>query len=332
MPELLAKRSFPAVTVLVVVVCATIVAARPLTAGIDARPALRTAATVFVGIFVQATPFLVLGVLVSGAIAGFVSAEALRRVLPRRRAAAVVVAGVSSAALPGCECSAVPVAGRLRDRGVPDGVALTFLLAAPAVNPVVIIATAVAFPQTPIMAAARLTGSLATALVVGWLWLLIGRPEWIRRPPDAALAGSLPAGVRGKLALAGETARHDLVESAAYLAAGAALAAALHVLVPASWIDHLAGNILLTIAVMAVLAVVMALCSEADAFVAASLTALPLIPRLVFLVVGPAVDLKLMAMQTGVFGRRFVARFAPLCLIVAVVCGTAAGALFVGWR
>ena len=62
------------------------------------------------------------------------------------------------------------------------------------------------------------------------------------------------------------------------------------------------------------------------------LNALPLLPRLVFLVVGPAVDLKLMAMQTGVFGRRFVARFAPLCLIVAVVCGTAAGALFVGWR
>ena len=72
--------------------------------------------------------------------------------------------------------------------------------------------------------------------------------------------------------------------------------------------------------------------SEADAFVAASLSSLPLVPRLVFLVVGPAVDLKLMAMQTGSFGRRFVARFAPLCLVVAVGCGTAAGALLVGWR
>ncbi|TWS23689.1 permease [Tsukamurella sputi] len=332
MPELLAKRSFPSVTVLVVIVCAAIVAARPLAAGIDARPELRTATTVFVGIFVQATPFLVLGVLVSGAIAGFVSADALQRVLPRRRAAAVVVAGVSSAALPGCECSAVPVAGRLRDRGVPDGVALTFLLAAPAVNPVVIVATAVAFPQAPVMAAARLAGSLATALVVGWIWVLLGRREWIRRPAAAALAGSLPEDVRGRLALAGETARHDLVESAAYLAAGAAFAAALHVLVPASWIDHLAGNMLLTIGVMAALAVVMALCSEADAFVAASLSTLPLLPRLVFLVVGPAVDVKLMAMQAGAFGRRFVARFAPLCLVVAVVCGTASGALFLGWR
>lgn len=326
------QRSFPAVTVLVVAVSAVVIGARTLSAGIDARPALRTATTVFVGIFVQATPFLVLGVLVSGAIAGFVSARTLQRVLPRRRAAAVLVAGVSSAALPGCECSAVPVAGRLRDRGVPDGVALTFLLAAPAVNPVVVVATAVAFPQTPMMSVARLVGSLATALIMGWLWLLVGKPHWIRRPTASALAETLPTDLRGRLSLAGESARHDLMDSAGYLAAGAAFAAALHVLVPPSWIDHLSGHILLTIAVMAVLAVVMALCSEADAFIAASLSSLPLLPRLVFLVVGPAVDVKLMAMQGGAFGWPFVARFAPLCLLVATLCGTAAGAAIIGWR
>ena len=69
---------------------------------------------------------------------------------------------------------------------------------------------------------------------------------------------------------------------------------------------------------MAVLAVVLALCSEADAFVAASLSALPLLPRLVFLVVGPTVDVKLIALQAGTFGRAFVARFAPATFVVAV--------------
>lgn len=325
-------RRFPAVTVLVVLVCAVIVGARWISSGIDSRPALRTAATVFVGIFVQATPFLVLGVLVSGAIAGFVSADALQRVLPRARPAAVVVAGVSSAALPGCECSAVPVAGRLRDRGVPDAVALTFLLAAPAVNPVVVIATAVAFPQAPEMSVARLLASLATAISVGWIWTAIGKPHWIRRAQPSRAGSALPTGLRGKLTLASATARDDLVDSAGFLTAGAAAAAALHVLVPASWMDHLATNMIFTIGVMAVLAIVMALCSEADAFVAASLSALPLLPRLVFLVVGPAVDVKLMAMQGGAFGWRFVARFAPLCLVIAVVSATAIGTAVVGWR
>ena len=70
---------------------------------------------------------------------------------------------------------------------------------------------------------------------------------------------------------------------------------------------------------MAVLAVILSLCSEADAFVAASLTMLPLLPRLVFLVVGPAVDLKLFAMQAGLFGRAFAVRFAPVTFVVATL-------------
>ena len=50
------------------------------------------AATVFCGVFVQALPFLVLGVVISGLIAAFVSADRLARWLPRRPAMAVAVA------------------------------------------------------------------------------------------------------------------------------------------------------------------------------------------------------------------------------------------------
>ena len=70
---------------------------------------------------------------------------------------------------------------------------------------------------------------------------------------------------------------------------------------------------------------VLALCSEADAFVAASLSALPLLPRLVFLVVGPAVDVKLIALQAGTFGRSFVARFAPVTFLVATMTAVLVG-------
>src|SRR5215213_4474157 len=80
--------------------------------------AVRTGATVFVAVCVQALPFLVIGVLISGAIAAFVSADLLRRVLPRRAALAVPVAGVAGIALPNCECAAVPVARRLIQQDV----------------------------------------------------------------------------------------------------------------------------------------------------------------------------------------------------------------------
>jgi uncharacterized membrane protein YraQ (UPF0718 family) len=89
--------------------------------------------------------------------------------------------------------------------------------------------------------------------------------------------------------------------------------------------EHLAGNLIVGVVTMALLAVVLALCSEADAFVAASLTMLPLVPRLVFLVVGPAVDVKLAAMQAGMFGRRFAMRFGPATFVVAAVTATIVG-------
>lgn len=301
-------------------VVAIAILARPAVAGVPSTPALRTAATVFVAVCVQALPFLVSGVLLSGAIAAFVSPVALRRVLPRSAAAAVPVAALAGIALPGCECASVPVAGRLMAQGVPEAAALTFLLAAPAVNPVVLVATAVAFPGEPRMVVARFAGSMLTACVTGWLWQRHGRPDWITtRARAAAPPGTGPWGVWA------ETARHDLLSAGGFLVIGAVAAAGLAVLVPPAAIEALAGHPVLAVAAMAALAVILALCSEADAFVVASFTALPLLPRLVFLVVGPAVDVKLVALQIGTFGRGFALRFAPVTFVVAVGSATLVG-------
>ncbi|MGQ0719417.1 MAG: permease [Pseudonocardiales bacterium] len=312
------------------VLCAVLVLALlaqgPLIRMLDV-PAVRTGATVFVAVFVQAMPFLVLGVLVSGLIAAFVPPAALQRVLPRRTVAAVPVAGAAGMALPGCECASVPVSRRLMQQGVPPAAALTFMLAAPAVNPVVLVSTAVAFPGEPRMVAARFLGSMGTALVLGWLWARFGRVEWIAQ---RALCRPQRDPARSASAVFTETARHDLVSSGGFLVLGALTAAALNVVVPPSWIASLAGQLLLGILVMALLAVVLALCSEADAFVAASLSMLPLLPRLVFLVVGPAVDVKLMALQAGAFGRGFASRFAPMTFVVAIGCAVLAGVLVLG--
>ncbi|GAB2567914.1 permease [Nocardia heshunensis] len=299
----------------------------PMVRAVGSSARLQTAITIFSGVFVQAVPFLALGVTVSGAIAAFVSPALLRKVLPRNETAAIGVAGLAGMALPGCECGVVPVARRLTEQGAPGSVALAFMLSAPAINPVVLIATAVAFPGEPGMVAARFTGSLATAFTMGFIWSRIGRPAWLL--PRAASHDHCATG-RTRWEVFSETARHDLLQAAAFLVLGAAAAAALHVLVPPAWYQHLSGQMAVAILVMAVLAIVLALCSEADAFVASSMSALPLLPRLVFLVVGPAVDVKLFAMQAGAFGRQFAIRFAPLTFVVALVCGTIAGFVWLG--
>ncbi len=211
--------------------------------------------------------------------------------------------------------------------GVRTAAALAFLLAAPAINPIVLVSTAVAFPGQPGMVLARFLGSLATAVIMGWLWTRLGKADWIaervRRRVPLREGGS-------RWAAFAEIARHDLVEAGGFLVLGGLAAAVLSTAIPPAWSEALAGQLLLAILVMAVLAVVLALCSEADAFVVAALSSLPLLPRLVFLVVGPAVDVKLIALQAGTFGRPFAARFAPATFVVAVLCACAAGLLVFG--
>ncbi len=290
-------------------------------------PAIQTGSTIFVAVCVQALPFLVLGVMISGAIAAFVPARALEKMLPKKQGFAVPVAGVAGVALPTCECAAVPVARRLMQQGVPTSVALAFLLAAPAVNPIVLVATNVAFPNSPGMVAARLVGSLATAIIMGWLWARFGKAEWII---ERALRRLPEQDGRSRWRMFFETSRADLVDAGGFLVIGGFTAAVLNVAIPRSWINTLGEQIILGVIVMAVLAVLLALCSEADAFVAASIAGMPLLPKLVFLVVGPAIDVKLFALQAGTFGKSFAVRFAPATFIVAVACAVISGVIFLG--
>jgi uncharacterized protein len=214
----------------------------------------------------------------------------------------------------------VPIAGRLTARGVQPAAALAFMLSAPAVNPIVLVATAVAFPGQPRMVLARFLGSLATSIVVGLVWSRVGDQAWVVRTRERLAGGGGPRWLAFTSA-----ARHDLWDAGGWLVVGAAAAATPQVLVPRSLLLAVASQPALAVLALGGLAVVLAICSEADAFVAASLREFSLTARLVFLVVGPAVDVKLIAMQAGVFGRRFAVRFAPLTFVVAVVCAVVAG-------
>ena len=279
---------------------------------------LRLWSTLFVSICIQAFPFLVLGVTLSGAIAALVSPAFVERMVPRNPYVAVPAAGAAGFALPGCECGSVPIAGRLVAAGTPPAAALTFLLAAPAINPVVLISTAVAFPNEPRLVLARFSASFLAAVAIGWWWV-----AWKRRVPLDDVHAHDHGHSRWERFT--DSAAHDFVHAGGYLVVGAAAAASLQLIVPRTALQSVAGNELASIITLALLAVLLSICSEADAFVAAGLPQFSLTSRLVFLVVGPVVDLKLVAMQRGVFGARFTAVFAPVTFLVAVLSAVAIG-------
>ncbi len=215
----------------------------PLQAALGSRldaPAFQAWATVFLAIVVQSIPFLVLGVVLSGMISALLSEKMVARLLPRNTALAVPVAGIAGIALPTCECAAVPVASGLARRGVPPAVALTFLLAAPAVNPAVIVSTAVAFQGRTDMVLARFVASMSVAVLIGWIYVAAAKRLPALRLPRLR---AVPHGHGGdtKLGRFVGAAWHDLLPSAGFLVIGALIAAAVNVLVPLSIVESVAG-------------------------------------------------------------------------------------------
>ncbi|MEU8693295.1 permease [Streptomyces sp. NPDC048665] len=321
-PSLRRIRPWPHGAVLAIAAAAAAVLLLAGTQWLD-RPAVQAWRTVCLAITVQALPFLLLGTALSGAINAFVPAELFTRVLPRRPALAVPVAGVAGAVLPGCECASVPVANSLIRRGVTPAAAFAFLLSAPAINPVVLTATAVAFPGSPAMVAARLLASLATAAVMGWLWLWLGKERWLRPVLRHGHIGHRHGSSRWNEFRLGF--QHDFLHAGGFLVLGAMAAATFNVAVPRSVLDTFSGSPWLSVLFLAGLAVLLAVCSEADAFVAASLAGFSPTARLAFMVVGPMVDLKLIALQAGTFGRAFAWRFSTATTVVAVAASVLIG-------
>lgn len=300
---------------------ATIIVLARFTSVLPDTGAAETWAAMFLAIVIQALPFLLLGVVLAALVSAYASERVIRRILPQREALAVPVAGLAGIGLVGCECASVPLAGGAARKGVPASAALAFLLAAPAVNPVVITSTLVAFPGQPEMAGARFLASLLTAFTVGWVWIRIGG-----RIPFRDLGGDAHDHAGGLAGLA-ESVRRDLIASLGFLILGAMIAAAVNTFVPVSVLDRLGSNPVLGVLALAVFAFVVALCSQTDAFVAASLTAFSPTARLVFLVVGPAMDIKLALLEAGYFGRRFASRFVPLTLAAAIGSAVLVGAV-----
>jgi hypothetical protein len=281
------------------------VAARAVDAG--QAPWLRNLVIIFGSLLVEAMPFIALGALVSAAIEVFVPASAFARIALLPRALQLPAAAVSGMAFPVCECGSVPVARRLARKGLAPGAAVTFMLAAPIVNPVVIASTAVAYRGRDtlwVMVLGRLTLGLVVAMIVGWV---IGarRPQDLLRPLGDLEAHEVEDDEQRWRRFFGHLTG-DLVFMARFLILGALLAAAIQTFVPQSIVDRVADLPILSLVAMMALAYLMSLCSESDAFVAASFVAFGPSAQLAFLVFGPMVDMKLSALYVGTYSRGFL--------------------------
>ncbi len=271
--------------------------------------------TVFISILIQAFPFVLFGVIVSSILQVFVSNETIVKFFPRKKALGFVVALLAGFLFPVCDCAIVPVAARLVKKGVPLPTAVTFMLAAPIVNPLVIASTLYAFPGQPSIAFFRIYLGLTVAFAVGltFLFFLEKKPvvlnglEYV--PCQCGYCGesSIPKGFLGKMDAVFRHAGTEFFEVGRFLIMGAFLSSIVQTLIPKDILSNIGGGYVVSLIIMMVSAFVLSICSTSDAFIARTfVNQFPMGSVMGFMVLGPMVDIKNLLMLLGNFKKRFV--------------------------
>ena len=133
-------------------------------------------------IFLDALPFMLLGVLLSTVVENFIPEAFIRRMTPRHPLGGILFACVLGIMFPLCECGMIPFVRRLMRKGMPVYIAVIFILVGPILNPIVFASTFMAFRGEPSMAYSRMGLTFGVALIVGLLLTRFLKGNPLRHP------------------------------------------------------------------------------------------------------------------------------------------------------
>ncbi len=285
---------------------------------------------VFLGIILQAVPFLLVGILLSSAIQVFVPQRAIEQRFPKSLGWGMLVAIIGGFCLPVCDCASIPIFRSLVKKGIPLPVAVTFMTATPVINPVVILSTYYAFGGNIKVVAGRVCYGIIASLVIG---LIIA--TW--PPKGQVLSGGVLDRLmcscgcyedaesittfKGKIGLFLRHSQAEFFNVGKYLVLGTFIASIFQFLGTKLFTAAQDGaGLVVSILIMMVMAFVLSLCSSSDAVIARSLSKqFPMGAIMGFLVFGPMMDIKNVMMLSSGFSKRFIIR---LLLVTFIVCFT----------
>ena len=274
--------------------------------------------TIFISILMQAFPFLLLGVFVSSVIQVFVTRDMISNYFPQNKVTSLLVAVLGGIIFPVCDCAIVPVAAQLVKKGVPLYAAVTFMLAAPVVNPIVIVSTLYAFPGEPSVTFYRVFLGITIAVASGLTFLLFPEDEKkLLIGSDSLLCNCYYCnsfgqndGVKNKIAAIFKHAGEEFFDVGRFLVIGAFLTSVFQVTVSKDLLEQLGNSGVASLIIMMAAAFMLSVCSSSDAFIARSFTnQFSMGSVMGFLVLGPMIDIKNVLMLLGCFKKRFVVKF-----------------------
>lgn len=273
---------------------------------------LQNFAAIFISIILEGIPFILLGALISALIQVFVSEEVIAKIIPKNRILGFLGASLLGFIFPVCECAVIPIARRLIKKGLPLGLGVTFMLAVPIVNPVVLLSTYYAFYDKPSMVLMRGGFGILAAITIGLLVSLTedGKSSPLKnkgyREEYGCYCGCDSNDVlnkyKSKFNIILEHTIREFLSISKYLIFGAFISAVFQTLVPRELISSLGNKPMASIGIMMALAFLLSICSEADAFIGRTfLSQFTTGSVLGFLLLGPMLDIKNTFMLLGNF-------------------------------
>src|SRR6478752_498892 len=260
--------------------------------------------TIFISILIEALPFILLGVIISGIIQIFVTEEMMAKAIPKNKFGAIVLASVIGALFPACECGIVPITRRLMAKGVPLYAAIPFMLTGPIINPVVLFATFVAFGNDWKIMIERGVVAFLVSLIVGLILAFQFKTPQVKNEIHVHTASKK---MSEKI---GDALKHTIDEFFSvgkFVIIGGLIAAAMQTYVKTSTLITLGHGVVSSNVVMMGLSYILSLCSSADAFIASSFRSTFNDSAIIaFLVFGPMFDIKNTLMMLSQFKTKFV--------------------------
>ena len=298
---------------------------------------LQDSITLTLSIVVEALPFVILGALVSVVIRLFATTQRLIQLLPKRPLLRRLAVSLCGTFMPVCECGNMPVARGLMVRGLSVAESITFLLAAPIVNPVTLLTTSQAFRLDPSMVWIRLVGALLIANLVGSLLALYKDQTGLVSKGFYNTLCEVEAADHHRHHgdhhhdhhhhasrwQEGITIFRDEVSlMLKMLCLGAVIAGLTQVFVPRDVLTSLGGHPIFSILAMITLAFVISICSNVDAFFALAYSNTFTAGSLAaFLVFGPLIDIKMLALMRTTYKAWLLAAMTFLVTLSSILIG-----------
>lgn len=287
---------------------------------------IKNISVIFMSIFFESLPFLLLGSLISAIIETFISNETMAKLIPKNKFLGSIVGVFLGFFLPACDCAVIPVSKRLLKKKVPINVAISFMLASPIINPVVMLSTYYAFYKTdPKIFWYRLLFGIVVALVIGTIMgIIFGKEEVTTNSSDKECdcehCHHDHHHKENKFVSIFKHTALDLFDVVKFLMFGALIASLIQVLVPRSIITTFNNNNILSIITLMIFAYLISLCSTSDSFVGKSLlSSFTESSIIAYLLLGPMIDIKNTIVLLGNYKKKFVITLISLIFIVIFI-------------